>query len=148
MNSSCGHWECLGLFPPTPSNLKVWKFELIFGKGSCHTLISSVLVLLKEKAKNFLSLNVSNLDSPKSYFNATLLYILYKLSIKLVLGYNMILKINFQMNFSWLSTTWQSTFYGMLPKIFIIICVISQVRLSYMDQYTSLIMEVYKEERK
>ena len=52
------------------------------------------------------------------------------------------------MNFSWLPTTWRSTFYGTLPENFIITCANSQVSVSYMDPYTSLIMEVSKEEKK
>ena len=85
--------------------------------------------------------------SPECNFNPTLLYILYELSIKLP-SYNLILKINFQMNFSWLPTTWRSTFYGTLLENFIITCANLENRQSYMDPNTSSIMEAYKEERK
>ena len=86
--------------------------------------------------------------SPECNFNPTLLYILYELSIKLPSSYNLILKINFQMNFSWLPTTWRSTCYGMLPKNVIIIWSNLGNRRSYMDPNTSSIMEASKEERK
>ena len=59
-----------------------------------------------------------------------------------------ILKINFQINFSWLPTKWRSTIYGTNSKNFTIICVNLQVSASYMDPYTSLIMEVFKGEKK
>ena len=48
------------------------------------------------------------------------------------------------MNFSWLPTTWRSTFYGMLPKNFIITCATLGNRRSYMDQNTFLTTEVSK----
>ena len=86
--------------------------------------------------------------SPECNFNPTLLYILYELSIKWLLSYNLILKINFQMNFSWLPTTWRSTFYGTLPKNFTTISVILGDRQSYMAPNTSWIMEVWMDQRK
>ena len=52
------------------------------------------------------------------------------------------------MNFSWLPTTWQSTFYGTLPENFIITCASLGNKRSYMDPNTSSIMEVLKEEKK
>ena len=57
-------------------------------------------------------------------------------------------KIIFQMNFSWLPTTWRSTFYGTLPENFIIISANLGNKRSYMDPNTSSIMEVSKVERK
>ena len=84
--------------------------------------------------------------SSECNFSPTLLYILYELSIKWLLGYNLILKINFQMNFSWLPTTWRSTFYGTLLENFIITCANLGVRPSFMDPNTSSIEEVWMEE--
>ena len=52
------------------------------------------------------------------------------------------------MNFSWLPTTWRSTFYGMLPENFIIICANLGVRPSFMDPNTSSIEEVWMDQRK
>ena len=97
-----------------------------------------------QKNKNWKYLNIS----PECNFNPALLYILYELSIKYLLGYNLILKINFQMNFSWLPTTWQSTFYGTLPENFIITCANLGNRPSFMDPNTSSIEEVWMDQRK
>ena len=52
------------------------------------------------------------------------------------------------MNFSWLPTTWRSTFYGTLPKNFTTISVILGDRQSYMAPNTSWIMEVWMDQRK
>ena len=86
--------------------------------------------------------------SPECNFNPALLYILYELSVKYLLGYNLILKINFQMNLSWLPTTWQSTFYGVLPKKYIITRLNLGNKLPYTGPNTSWIMEVLMAERR
>ena len=124
--------------------------------------------LLKEKAQIFLLVNEIHLYfiilpwmkfckylniSPECNFNPTLLYILYELSTKFLLGYNLILIINLINRrlfifFSWLPTTWRSTFYGMLQENFIITWSNLGNRRSYMVPNTSSIMEVSKEEKK
>ena len=106
--------------------------------------------------RNYCSWNSANIYLKFFFQNTTLIQYCYTFSMNkllksikyLVVGYNLILKINFQINFSWLPTKWRSTIYGTYSKNFTIICVNLRVSASYMDPYTSLIMEVFKGEKK